>query len=120
MRNIYKILMLFPLLFTSCFKDDERVTPYDRGDKITAMIPMTVIENGNDIRLYKNQVYYKMSDSSIVSSNDKTSWDLAFDATENGYKIWLNTANFMLAGETALSDLSEVNSAAGLDMRYDP
>ncbi|MBG0781158.1 MAG: HmuY family protein [Bacteroidales bacterium] len=120
MRKISFLIFVLPLLLTSCFKEDERVTPYDRGDKITAMIPMTAIENGNDIRLYKNQVYYKLSDSAIVSSNDKTSWDLAFDATETRCKIWLNTANFMLAGQTETTNLSEVNSAAGLAMQFDP
>ena len=120
MRKISFLIFVLPLLLTSCFKEDERVTPYDRGDKITAVIPMTEIENGNDIRLYKNQVYYKLSDSAIVSSNDKTSWDLAFDATDKGCKIWLNTANFMLAGQTETTNLSEVNSAAGLAMQFDP
>ncbi len=119
MRKLIFILFVLPLLLTSCFKDDERVTPYDRGSKITSIIPMTSIE-GNVIGLYKNQVYFNLQDSSVVSSNDKTSWDLAFDASENGYTIWLNTANFMLAGETETSNLSEVNTAAGLNMQFDP
>jgi len=119
MRKIFMLLIVFPLLFSSCFKEDERITPHDRGNKISVIIPITAIED-NQVKLYKNQVYFRLSDSAIVSSNHKTSWDLAFDATENGCRIWLNTANFMLAGETATTNPTEVNSATGLTMLFDP
>lgn len=122
MQKVQKLILLIILatMFTSCFKDDERVTPYDRGERITDTIPMTRINAGGSIQLYLNQVYYNLNDSAIVSVNEKKSFDLAFDASENGFRIWLNTANFMLVGKSDKTDLEAVNSAAGLDMIYDP
>lgn len=122
MQKVQKLILLIILTatFTSCFKDDERVTPYDRGERITDTIPMTQINAGGSVQLYLNQVYYNLNDSAIVSVNEKTSYDLAFDASENGFRIWLNTSNFMVAGKSDKTDLEAVNSAAGLDMIYDP
>jgi len=45
--------MVFQLMFTSCFKEDEKVTPHDPGDVETVVIEMT----GN----YRYQVYYDLS-----------------------------------------------------------
>lgn len=121
MQKVQKItlLILFASVLTSCFKDDERVTPFDRGDRINAKIPMTEITSGGSVRNYLNQVYYSLNDSAIVSLNEKNSFDLAFDATENGFHIYLNTANFMLAGKSDKTDLEAINSANGLEMIYD-
>lgn len=113
------LLLTIPLLFTSCFKDDERVEPYDRGEKITAVIPMTEIV-GQTVYLYVNQVYYNLNSSAVVATNDKKAYDLAFDAAPEKSRIWLNTANFMTAGRTTEIDLEAVSSSAGLDMRFDP
>ncbi|MBZ0242452.1 MAG: HmuY family protein, partial [Bacteroidales bacterium] len=122
MREVQKLIVLIILTatFTSCFKDDERVTPFDRGDRITDTIPLTRVNPGGSVQLYLNQVYYSLNDSAIVSINEKTSFDLAFDASENGSRIWLNTANFMLAGKSDETELEAVNSAAGLELIYDP
>lgn len=121
MQKVQKIILLILLVtvFTSCFKDDERVTPYDRGDRIIDTIPLTQITDGS-IQLYLNQAYYSLNNSIVVSINEKKSFDLAFDASENGSRIYLNTASFMLAGKSDQTDLETVNSAAGLDMIYDP
>ncbi len=100
MQKVQKIVLLILLatVFTSCFKDDERVTPYYRGDRIIDTIPLTQITGGS-IQLYLNQAYYSLNDSTVVSINEKKSFDLAFDASENGSRIYLNTASFMLAGK---------------------
>lgn len=119
--QIHRLLaiLVIPLLLTSCFKDDERVEPYDRGEKITAVIPMTEIV-GQNVYLYVNQAFYNLNSTSIVSVNDKKSYDLAFDAMPEKARIWLNTANFMTAGKTSEPDFASVSSSAGLDMRFDP
>jgi len=122
MQKVQKLILLIILAtaFTSCFKDDERVTPFDRGDRITDTIPMSHITAGGSVQAYLNQVYYSLNDSAIASINEKKSFDLAFDAAENGSRIWLNTSKFMLVGKSDKTDLEAVSSAAGLDMIYDP
>ncbi|MDA3944535.1 MAG: HmuY family protein [Bacteroidetes bacterium] len=122
MQKIKLLFVLFSIsvLLTGCFKDDERVTPYDRGERITDTIAMSEITENGAVQLYVNQVYYDLNTAATVSFNDKKSFDLAFDASEDGSRIWLNSANFMLAGKSNETNLEAVNSTAGLDMQYDP
>lgn len=99
-------------MLTSCFKEDERITPYDRSDKLTATIEMT--------QTYKYQVYYSLEDAQVVGVVNKQSFDLMFDANPDGRHIFLNSANFMMAARTGKTSLSDVTSFAGLEMMFDP
>lgn len=72
---------------SSCFKEDEAVLPHTPGDYITDTVALT--------ETYKYQVYYNLSDSSVVASLAKTSWDLGFDNSPNGWQVILNTSCFM-------------------------
>ncbi len=115
MRNDLKnILLLSGLMvaLTSCFKEDERITPHDRGEKITATIEMT--------QNYKFQVYYSLHTQSVVSTNQRTDFDILFESHPNGILIRPNTANFAMVARTGKYQLSEVNSASGLTMQFDP
>lgn len=100
------------LLLTACFKEDERIPPYDRGEKITGTVAMT--------QNYKYQVYYSLNTQSIVATNERTHYDLMFESTPGGVLIRPNTANFAMAAPTGKFELSQVSSAAGLSMRFDP
>lgn len=111
MSRLY-IILLIPFLFTSCFKEDERITPYDRGNKVTETVEMT--------QTYKYQVYYSLEDSLVIASNSKQTYDLIFESHEDGYHILLNTANFMMAARTAKHSFDAVSNAANLDMTFDP
>ncbi|MBK9290446.1 MAG: HmuY family protein [Bacteroidetes bacterium] len=109
--NIALIFSLLPLL-SSCFKEDERIAPHDRGDKITATIAMT--------QNYKYQVYYSLNNKLVVATNERTEFDLMFESHPTGVLIRPNTANFAMLAPTGKYQLSEVTSATGLQMRFDP
>jgi hypothetical protein len=100
------------LLLTSCFKEDEKIPPFDRGDRTTVMIELT--------QNYKYQVYFSLDQNTVVSSNDKNSFDLAFESTSTGSHILLNTANFGLAAVTGETQIENVTSHDGLDLKFDP
>ena len=100
------------ILLTSCFKDDVRIMPYDRGEKITKVAPMT--------QNYKYQIYVNLDQQEIVSTNRKADFDLLFENDIDGHRILLNTASFMKVAATGKYDMSEVTSFAGLDFRFDP
>lgn len=104
-------MALSPFL-SSCFKEDERIAPRDRGGKVTATVAMT--------QTYKYQVYYSLEDSMATAVTDKQSFDLAFENRIDGYRILLNTANFMMAAPSGKNNFEEVNSIAGLNMQFDP
>lgn len=110
-RNIVLVVSSV-LLLTSCFKEDERITPHDRGDKITATITMT--------QNYKYQVYYSLNTQSVVATNERSEFDLMFESHPGGMLIRPNTANFAMAAPTGKFQLSQVTSATGLNMQFDP
>ena len=103
--------MVFQLMFTSCFKEDEKVTPHDPGDVETVVIEMT----GN----YRYQVYYDLSTNSVVGTNEKKTWDLGFECSPEGWHIILNTSNFMLAAKSGTTNFEMTLDTAGMDFKYD-
>jgi hypothetical protein len=112
MRSLNFIaIIFFTFLASSCFKEDEKIVPHDPGDVETVVIGLT-----SD---YRYQVYYDLGTSSIVSTNLKKAWDLGFDGAENGWKIILNSSNFMLAAGTGHTDFIIPLDTAGLDFRFD-
>lgn len=110
--RLFLISLLTSLLLTSCFKEDEKIPPYDRGDRVTVKIEMT--------QTYKYQVFYNLGENLVVSSNDKKIWDLAFESSPNGSHILLNTTNFMMLANTGETDPALVTSQSGWNMIYDP
>lgn len=97
MRGSFLVVqaLLSAFLLTSCFKEDEPVTPHQPGSVFTDTIPMTYD--------YRYQVYFSLAENRMVSRNLKTESDLGFECSANGWKIILNTADFMKA-----ADLGEV------------
>ncbi len=99
------------ILFTACFKEDEKVIPHDPGDATTVAIELT-----SD---YRYQVYFDLGSGEVVSTNLKKTWDLGFECSIKGWKILLNTSNFMLAAGTGLTDFSIPLDTVGLHWRFD-
>jgi len=114
--HILAILIIFTLV--SCFKEDEMVTPHDPGDVETDTISITEISN-NQIVYYRNQVYYDLLSGKVISENGKSIWDLGFEAAEEGWHIILNTATFMYAANTGLTDFKQPIDTAGLVWKFD-
>jgi hypothetical protein len=108
------ILLIIATLFalSSCFKEDEKIPPYDRGDRTTVSIELT--------QNYKYQVYYSLDQNTVVSTNDKNSFDLAFESSVNGSHILLNTANFVLAAVTNETQIENITTQDGLNLKFDP
>ena len=81
------IFISLTLLLSSCFKEDEVITPHEPGNYITDTVALT--------DTYQNQVYYTLSDSSVAGSNIRSIWDLGFESSPNGWIVILNTSCFM-------------------------
>jgi hypothetical protein len=105
------LLLILSLILTSCFKEDERVEPYDRGDVVSKTIAMT--------QYYTNQVYFDLEKGEEVSVSNKNEWDLQFECLEQGNHIILNTSAFMYAGNTGLTDFEQVSDTIGLRWKFD-
>ncbi len=109
------LALLGAATFTSCMKDETPVAPHVAGDEITAAVNME-----SD---YRYQVYYNLEKNIEVGRNLKTSWDLGFEATADGYRVWLNGAKSMWVINTGKTDMAQVSIAdtvgRGADRKYD-
>ena len=81
------IIISMTILVSSCFKEDELIIPHVPGNYITDTVAL--MDN------YQNQVYYNLYDSSVVSSNIRSIWDLGFEGSPEGWRVILNTSCFM-------------------------
>lgn len=94
------------LLFVSCEKKELPAPKYNRGNVITQQVEMT--------SNYKNQVWFRLSDNSIVTSNNKTDWDLGFESSALGFHLILNSSKAMKAYKTTYTNLTNVTDTVGL------
>ncbi len=81
------LIVLSSWMFTSCFKEDERIEPHEPGDFL--------IDTARLTDTYAYQVYYNLEKNSAVISQSKTIWDLGFDNSPLGWKVILNSSCFM-------------------------
>jgi hypothetical protein len=113
MKLVIKFLTLGIVMLTvsSCFKEDERVQPHQSGDVSTATIELT--------RNYKNQVYFDLSSSAVVTTNLRTAWDLAFECKPGGTQILLNSSCFMKAADCGIIPFAQPIDTTGLNWKFD-
>ena len=102
-KNI--VFILFILFLVSCKKEELPIQPLDRGGVITAQVEM-----GSD---YREQIYYSLSFNTIISSNLKVDWDLAFESSATGSHIKLNSAKWMGSYKTSQTDFNAVSDTSG-------
>lgn len=111
MNSKITIIAILTLVLTSCFKKDEMIPAHEPGEVTTVVIPMT--------RYYTYQVYFDLESSEIVSSNDRSIFDLNFDSNDTSTIIKLNTANFAMVAETEFEKLEDVTDTIGLTWKFD-
>jgi len=109
-KNIIGLILII-VLFTSCFKEDRMIIPHDPGEVNVVVIPMT--------QYYTDQIYFNLENNEIVSSNNRSIFDLSFSCNDSLTHIILNTANFAMAAVTNFERLEDVNDTLGLDWNYD-
>ena len=68
---------------------------------------------------YQYQVFFDLGTNEIVSSNDKSDWDLAFECADSSWHILLNTSAFMMAANSGLKEFDAVTDTVGLDWKFD-
>jgi hypothetical protein len=110
MRKILLFLIIPALV--ACEKKDKPITP---------IAPPGVEENAVEMgNLYERQIFFDLGTNSEVKSSDKMAWDLAFETTENGKLIRLNSSRRMVASKTGISDFTQVTSAnQAMEWRWD-
>jgi hypothetical protein len=110
-RRIFIFLPVVAFLLTSCFKKDDPITPHPRGNAWVDTIPMTYD--------YRYQIYFKLGSQSQVSKNLKTDTDLGFECATGGWKVILNTSDFMKAADLGVRTFGQVQDTAHAVWKFD-
>jgi hypothetical protein len=104
-------LTLVVVMLSSCFKKDQQVPAHLPGNEVTDTIALT-----SD---YKYQVYYDLGTGTSVSSNLKTASDIGFECSASGWKIILNTADFMMAADLGAVPFGQAQDTLHALWRFD-
>ena len=107
--SFYIFLIVYFFSFSSCLQDE---LPIQNPNKPIS----TQIHLGVD---YDYQIFFNLQNNQIVSQNLKTEWDLGFEASFNGWRIILNSSNFMKVAELTGILFEDLNSEVGLTWKYD-
>lgn len=105
--SIVRVLSLMALTacLSGCLKDELPVPASDLG-------PVTLGQAciGTD---YSGQIWYDIGTNTIVGSNSKMDWDLAFECGTDGWHVRLNGARFMRAVEKPGDDITQPVDTSG-------
>jgi hypothetical protein len=103
-----KLLFLLMTCITfACEKKELPAPTYSRGDIITTQVEMTPT--------YNNQIWFRLSDNAIVSTNNKMDWELGFESSQSGFHIILNSSKAMKAYKTNYTNLSQLTDTIGIE-----
>lgn len=103
--------ILILTLFYSCFKEDDRIIPKIREDLTTTELNLTPS--------YEQQIFFDLETNKIIAQNSKYAWDLAFACSTNKPYIMLNSARFLLAVNTKLTDFINITTANNYKFTFD-
>ena len=84
-------LIFIYFLFISCEQNEIAIEKHPMGEIEESQISM-----GSN---YSRQIFYNASTNMVVSNNLKTDWDLAFETSENGAQIIINSSTFSQISE---------------------
>jgi hypothetical protein len=104
-------LIVLSMAFHSCFKKDEMIPSHPRGPVKTDTIAMT--------DTYKYQVYFDLASGKAISTNLKTESDLGFECSSKGWKIILNTSDFMKVADLGVIPFGQSHDTTGLKWKFD-
>jgi len=86
------LIVLLLLSLQSCFKEEALIPPHEQGDLEVGQAALG--------SFYENQVYFDLYENQAASSSSIYTWDLSFESSGGGWIIRLNSAKFMLAGNS--------------------
>lgn len=114
MRKIFGsliIVFVFVVGTTSCFKEDNIITPHPADTTKVEMISLN--------QYYQKQVYFNLSSGKQVAENLKNDYDLMFSCADTGFSIKLNTSCFMKVAKTQYTTFEQVTDTVGMNWQFD-
>ena len=68
---------------------------------------------------YSQQIFYNLNDNTVITENEKTDWDLAFESSSEGCNIIINSSTFSQLAELSDINFNDIISVNNLNWRYD-
>ena len=127
MKN-YITQVLIIIAFTACEKDElplpapvvNQATPIDTTGGENLIAKGVVITNAVTMDAdYKHQIWFDLGTNSVVKTNLRTDWDLAFDCNLSDNILYLNAALNAAVAFTTETDFNQVSTDAGLNYTYE-
>ncbi len=94
------------MLLSGCMKEELPVPAHTLGEART----MTVCMGS----AYQDQVWVDLSTGNIVSTNNKTVWDLAFESADQGWRVMLNGSRLMTAWDLGAVEITQPSDTIGM------
>lgn len=107
-------VLLTGTFLVSCEKDDQPVPLPAKGEST-----YEIVEMGEE---YTDQLFYDFETARVVHISQIVSWDMAFDASPNGFNVFVNGGSDNLVYKTNETDMTVVKSAPSIlseDWEYD-
>lgn len=100
------LLLLSILILSGCIKDELPVPARPRGEAAQVQLCM-----GSG---YRDQLWVDISSRTVVRSNPKTAWDLAFESGPDQWRVWLNGSRLMTAWSIGPGDITAAMDTVGM------
>ncbi len=105
------LILFLTVVLSSCFKEEKMIPRHPRGNVQTDTLAMT--DN------YKNQLYFDLSSGKVVSQNLKTISDIGFDCRPGGWKVIVNSADFVQVADLGAVPFGVTYDTTGVKWRFD-
>jgi hypothetical protein len=101
MKKLTHLIIFFTIIFASCEKEEKAIVLPPPGDVKTMSAGMGVN--------YDNQVYVDF-ETGLTKSVPYRSYDLAFEASATGFRLYLNTGKLMFVANTFSTNMNTADS----------
>ncbi len=110
-QNIILFLLLI-LIISSCFEDEDII-------KLPPTESTVEIGQAAMTETYMYQVFFDLETNAVVKTNIFSDWDLGFSTSDTSWRIVLNNAKKMYAGNSFNTNFEEVTSMDNIEMFFD-
>ena len=104
-------LFLVTALLSSCLKEELPVPVHEQGELMLGQVELGTT--------YGLQIYYDLASNTVVSTNQKTDWDLSFECAAGGWHVLLNSSLAAAAADLGSVDFGSVNDTDGAVWNWD-
>lgn len=130
MKRIIMSLTAILFLFAACEKEEialpapnqntQQTLPTDTsGNELLIARGQNVLQTVSLGATYSNQIWFDLGTNSLVKSNNRMEWDLAFESHSGEYIVYLNSSNIGSAYESTTTDFSQQINSRAEDFQYD-